>query len=146
MAEIKIKLLSKTAKIPLQNFTDPAGADLYADIDHAVDVLPHTTEVIGTGIAVAIPKGYFGAIAPRSGLATKQGLRPANCIGIIDADYRGEIAVAMHNDTDVIRTIEPFDRIAQLIIVPYLPVTFVPVDDLDETERGTGGFGSTGSK
>ena len=100
---------------------------------------------IGTGIAVEIPEGYFGAIFARSGLATKRGLRPANCVGVVDADYRGELIVALHNDTDLVQEVAEGERVAQLAIIPYLPVNFVEVDDLSSTDRGEGGFGSTGT-
>ena len=102
------------------------------------------TEKINTGICVEIPNGYFGAIFARSGLATKRGLRPANCVGVIDSDYRGEVIVALHNDTEKSESIHVGDRIAQLVILPYLPVEFEEVDELSNTDRGEGGFGSTG--
>ena len=98
-----------------------------------------------SGLAMEIPDGYFGAIFARSGLATKKGLRPANCVGVIDSDYRGEIIVPLHNDTDEFMTVFSQDRIAQLVIMPYLEVDFTEVQDLDSTERGSGGFGSTGT-
>ena len=100
---------------------------------------------IGTGIAVEIPEGYFGAVFARSGLATKRGLRPANAVGVVDSDYRGELIVALHNDTDYAQEVADGERIAQLVIIPYLPVSFVEVDDLSSTDRGEGGFGSTGT-
>lgn len=121
---------------------DAAGADLCAV--EAVSIAPGETAKVGTGIAMAIPKGYFGAIFARSGLATKQGLRPANCVGVIDSDYRGEIIVALHNDSSETRTVAPGDRIAQIAIIPFLPVSYEQVKELDDTERGAGGFGSTG--
>lgn len=99
---------------------------------------------MGTGLAVAIPDGYFGAIFARSGLSTKQGLRPANCVGVIDSDYRGEVIVALHNDSNDCQTYRNGDRIAQLVIMPYLSASFDEVDELDDTERGDGGFGHTG--
>lgn len=100
--------------------------------------------MIGTGIALEIPEGYFGAVFARSGLASKMGLRPANCVGVIDSDYRGEIKVAVHNDTDFEQFFNSGERIAQLVILPYLPVEFEEVDELSDTCRGSGGFGSTG--
>lgn len=106
--------------------------------------MPHETGVIDTGIAVEIPDGYFGAIFARSGLATKQGLRPANCVGVVDSDYRGEIRVALHNDTDEAQFFSNGDRIAQLVLLPYLAAEFDESDELTDTERGSGGFGSTG--
>lgn len=142
--QIKIKRLRENAKIPTRGSAAAAGYDLYACIDNAVTIKPHATEKIGTGLAIAVPDGYFGAIFARSGLAAKQGLRPANCVGVADSDYRGEYIVALHNDCDEERTINPDERIAQLVVMPYLPVEFDEVDDLSKTERGAGGFGSTG--
>ena len=109
-------------------------------------IAPHTTALVGTGLAAAIPEGYFGGIFARSGLASKQGLRPANCVGVVDADYRGEIKVALHNDTDQPQKIADGERIAQLVVLPFLAVSFQVTDELDETERGAGGFGHTGRK
>ena len=144
MIEIKIKRLSDTAKIPTRESNCAAGYDLYADIPEDITINPHETMKINTGVAMEIPEGYFGGIAARSGLATKEGLRPANCYGIVDSDYRGQIIVALHNDSDVERVVTPQERIGQIIIQPYLNVTFCEVDDLTETERGSNGFGSTG--
>ncbi len=125
---------------------DAAGYDLYAcpADGQCVTIAPHATAMIGTGLALAIPAGYFGGVFARSGLASKQGLRPANCVGVIDADYRGECTVALHNDTEEPRTVAPGDRIAQLVILPFLAAEFAEADALDETDRGAGGFGSTG--
>ncbi|MBQ7337322.1 MAG: dUTP diphosphatase [Clostridia bacterium] len=142
--KIQIKKLNEKAQLPTRGSSAAAGYDLYACIDEAVTIAPHTTEKIGTGLAVAIPEGYFGAVFARSGLAAKQGLRPANCVGVCDADYRGEYIVALHNDTDQPRTVQNGDRIAQLVIMPFLPAEFEEVDELGETQRGAGGFGSTG--
>lgn len=142
--QIKVKKLREDAKIPSRGSAAAAGYDLYAAIPEAVAIKPHTTEKIGTGLAIAVPDGYFGAIFARSGLAAKQGLRPANCVGVADSDYRGEYIVALHNDTDEERVIEPQERIAQLVVMPYLPMEFEETDELSETERGSGGFGSTG--
>ena len=144
MIEIKIKRLSDTAKIPTRESSCAAGYDLYADIPEDITINPHETMKINTGVAMEIPEGYFGGIAARSGLATKEGLRPANCYGIVDSDYRGQIIVALHNDSDIERVVTPQERIGQIIIQPYLNVTFCEVDDLTETERGSNGFGSTG--
>ena len=141
---IRVKKLNPNAIIPTRGSEQAAGYDLYACIDEPVTILPHTTVKIGTGLAIALPEWYFGAIYARSGLATKQGLRPANCCGICDSDYRGEYIVALHNDTDKAQLVMPNERIAQLIVQPYLSFKFAEVDDLDETERGKGGFGSTG--
>ena len=142
--KIEIKKLRENAVIPTRGSLQAAGYDLYAAIDEPVTIKPHTTEKIGTGLAIAVPDGYFGAIFARSGLAAKQGLRPANCVGVADSDYRGEYIVALHNDTDEEKTIGCGERIAQLVVMPYLSVEFEEKDELSETERGTGGFGSTG--
>ena len=141
---INLKKLTKTAIIPTRGSSQAAGYDLYADIDEPVTIEPHMTEIIHTGIAIEIPDGYFGAIFARSGLAAKQGLRPANCIGVCDSDYRGEYMVALHNDSIIARTVNQGERIAQLIVMPYLYVEFNEIDELTSTERGEGGFGSTG--
>ena len=136
------------AIIPTKGSAYAAGLDLYAITNTSVktkQILPGQTERIGTGIAIEIPNGYFGAIFARSGLAAKQGLRPANCVGVIDSDYRGEIIVAIHNDSDKCATICDGDRVAQLVIMPYPNVRLIEVDDLSDTTRGDGGFGSTGS-
>lgn len=142
--KIEIKKLNEYAVIPSRGSEQAAGYDLYAAIPEAVTIKPHTAEKIGTGLAIAVPEGYFGAIFARSGLAAKQGLRPANCVGVADSDYRGEYIVALHNDTDCEKTIEPGERIAQLVVMPYLSVEFEEKDELSETARGAGGFGSTG--
>ncbi len=142
--KIEIKKLRENAVIPTRGSAQAAGYDLYAAIDEAVTIKAHTTEKIGTGLAIAVPDGYFGAIFARSGLAAKQGLRPANCVGVADSDYRGEYIVALHNDTNSDKVIEPHERIAQLVVMPYLSVEFEETDTLSETARGEGGFGSTG--
>lgn len=141
---INIKKLNEKAIVPAKGSRAAAGMDLYACIDSLIVILPHETVKIGTGLAMELPEGYFGAIFARSGLATKQGLRPANCCGVIDSDYRGEYIVALHNDTDVPQIVNPCERIAQLVVMPYLPVDFTVVDELSDTERGDKGFGSTG--
>lgn len=141
---IKIKKLNENAIIPTRWSSQAAGYDLYACTKTSMVIMPHQTVKVGTGLAMELPDGYFGAIFARSGLATKQGLRPSNCVGCCDSDYRGEYIVALHNDTDIPQTINPMERIAQLVIMPYLPVEFDEVDELNETERGVGGFGSTG--
>ena len=130
--------------MPSKGSPQAAGYDLSACVDEPVTIPPHETVKIGTGLAICPPKGYFGAIFARSGLATKQGLRPANCTGICDEDYRGEYIVAIHNDSNEPKTISNGDRIAQLIFLPYLNYDFFEVEDLGKTERGAGGFGSTG--
>lgn len=143
-SKIRIKKLNENAIIPSLGSKYSAGNDLYACINKSIIIEPHTTVKIGTGLAIEIPEGYFGAIFARSGLATKEGLRPANCVGCCDSDYRGEYIVALHNDTDIPQVINPNDRIAQLVVIPYLPVQFVEVDELSDTERDKNGFGSTG--
>ena len=142
--EIEVKKLSETAKIPTRGSSQAAGYDLYADIDEPITIHPHTTKKVGTGLAFSLPTGTFAAIFARSGLATKEGLRPANCVGVCDSDYRGEYIVAIHNDSDVQKTIQPNERIAQIVLLPYCSMIFQEVDELDKTERGSGGFGSTG--
>lgn len=146
MANIKFKRLNSMATIPTRGSEKAAGYDLYAAIDTTYQIMPHSTVKVGTGLAFELPDETFGAIFARSGLATKKGLRPANCVGVCDSDYRGEYIVPLHNDTDEIMEIEPGERIAQLILMPYIPMIFEEVDELEETERGDGGFGSTGSK
>lgn len=138
-------LLREDAIEPTRGSAAAAGYDLYVpSTEETLIIQPHTATKIGTGIAIALPDNTFGAIFARSGLATKQGLRPANCVGVVDSDYRGEIIIAIHNDSDEVRFIEGGDRIAQLVVIPYLPITLNRKDSLDETERGEGGFGSTG--
>lgn len=141
---IKFKKVKKDAKLPFQGSTGAAGWDLCACIAEPILIPPHTTVKIGTGLAFELPENYFGAIFARSGIATKQGLRPANCTGVCDYDYRGEYIVAMHNDSEETQIVHPDERIAQLVILPYLPVIFEEVEDLNSTDRGAGGFGSTG--
>jgi dUTP pyrophosphatase len=144
MEKIKYKKLNEYAKEPTRGSVAAAGYDLYAAIDNPITIPAHSTVKIGTGLAFALPDNTFAAIFARSGLATKQGLRPANCVGVCDSDYRGEYIVALHNDTDNEQIINPGDRIAQIVLMPYIPMVFEEVKDLDETERGQGGFGSTG--
>lgn len=145
--EIKIKKLKENAVIPTRGSEKAAGYDLYAALDsESIIIKPHETAKIGTGLSIAVPDGYFGAIFARSGLASKKGLRPANCVGVADSDYRGEYIVALHNDTDEERVVENGERIAQLVIMPFLSAEFSLQEELDETERGAGGFGSTGNK
>lgn len=143
--QIQIKKLKSNAVIPTCGSQYSAGYDLYAALDTESVVIPaHETVKIGTGLAIALPEGYFGAIFARSGLAAKQGLRPANCVGVADCDYRGEYIVALHNDTDLPKAVQNGDRIAQLVVLPCLALDFEEVDELSDTERGAGGFGSTG--
>lgn len=141
---IKYTKLNEYAHEPTRGSAEAAGYDLYAAIKEPVIIGPHMTIPIGTGLSFALPKNTFAAIFARSGLATRQGLRPANCVGICDSDYRGEYTVALHNDTGSPQTIHPGDRIAQMVLMPYIPMLFDEVESLDETERGQNGFGSTG--
>lgn len=146
---IKIKKLNSNATTPTKGSEKAAGYDLYAclkDNENSIAIFPHTTKLIGTGLAIQPPRDYFGMIVARSGIATKRGLRPANCVGVCDEDYRGEYMVAIHNDTDEIQYVEQGERIAQLIFMPYISLDFIEVKELDDTERGSGGFGSTGAK
>lgn len=143
---INVKKLNDLAKLPTRGSEYSAGLDLYANISEPIIIEPHTTCKIGTGISMELPNGTFGAIFARSGLATKKGLRPANCTGIIDSDYRGEYIVAIYNDSNLSQTIEPQERIAQLILLPFIPMSLVEVDTLTETARGDGGFGHSGNK
>ncbi len=141
---IEVKKLREDATLPTRGSAYSAGYDLYAAIDEPITIAPHTTEKIGTGLAFALPEETFAAIFARSGLATKEGLRPANCVGVCDSDYRGEYIVALHNDSEETRTVEPQERIAQMILMATNPMNFIEVDELSETDRGEGGFGSTG--
>lgn len=141
---MKIKRLRENAIIPQRGSEYAAGFDLSAAIDGPVFIAPHETKKVGTGLAITPPKGTFGAIFARSGLATKEGLRPSNCVGVCDEDYTGEYIVAIHNDTNETKTISPGQRIAQLVFLPYIIEEIEIVEELDQTERGAGGFGSTG--
>lgn len=140
-----IERMNDLAKIPTRGSAEAAGYDLYAASSYDIEIAPHSTVKIGTGLKMAIPRGYFGAIYARSGIAVKQGLRPANCVGVIDSDYRGEVIVALHNDTEEHQLVPAGSRIAQLIISPYAEINIIE-SELDKTERGEGGFGSTGIK
>lgn len=144
--EINIRKLNERAVIPTYGTEFAAGADLYACMDEAVFINPGETHFVKTGIAMEIPVGYAGLIYARSGLACKKGLAPANKVGVIDSDYRGEIMVALHNHSNVSVSVEPEERIAQLVITPYITAAFNQVEGLDDTQRGEGGFGSTGRK
>ena len=146
MAQIRVKKLDERAKLPTYGTDFAAGADLYALCDADVVIEPHKTVMVHTGLAMEIPEGYAGLIFARSGLASKKGLAPANKVGVVDPDYRGEFMVALHNHTDEIKSIENGERVAQLVIVPFLKAEFSLADELCETERGEGGFGSTGRK
>lgn len=144
--KVAIKKLSEKATVPSYGSEFAAGADLYACIDADIEVAPHQTVLIPTGIALELPLGYAGLIYARSGLATKKGLAPANKVGVVDCDYRGEVKVALHNHSETVQTVACGERVAQLVITPYLSAEFVEEDELSQTERGAGGFGSTGSK
>lgn len=139
---VKVKLLNEKAKIPTKGSEKAAGYDLYSTVDTLI--MPHETVKIGTGLAIQPPEGYFGAIFARSGLATKYGVRPSNCTGVADEDYTGEYIVALHNDSCDPVLIKEGDRIAQLVFLPYIDVEFNKVEELNKTERGVCGFGSTG--
>ena len=141
---INIKKLTETAKLPERGSAYAAGYDLFADLKEAVEIAPKQTLMINTGVAMEIPEGYWGGIFARSGLSTKEGLRPANCVGVVDADYRGPICVALHNDSEVVRTVVPGQKVAQMVVVPFLAVEFEEVAELSNTIRGVAGFGSTG--
>ncbi len=141
---IHIKKLTETAILPERGSAYAAGYDLFADIQEELVIKPHETKMISTGLSMEIPAGYFGGIFARSGLSAKEGLRPANCVGVVDADYRGPVCVALHNDGEVERKVQPKQKIAQMVIVPFLAVEFDEVEELSETVRGEGGFGSTG--
>lgn len=144
--KVNIKKLNEGAVIPTRGSEYAAGYDLYAYIPKQSQTIPAgQTRLIGTGLAMEIPEGYVGLVYARSGMATKRGLRPANCVGVIDSDYRGEIMVALYNDNSVAEEIHIGDRIAQIVIAPYLSVEFEETETLNETNRGDGGFGSTGS-
>lgn len=141
---VNIKLLNDTTKVPTRGSQNAAGYDLYANIESKQLIMPHTTEKISAGISIELPEGTFGGIFARSGISTKKGLRPANCVGVIDSDYRGDVIVPLHNDTNEPVMIEPNERIAQLIILPFVPVDFNVVKELSNTDRSSSGFGSTG--
>ena len=144
--QIKVKKLNDLATIPTRGSDQAAGYDLYAATEYTIQIEPHSTVKIGTGLSFELPDRTFAGIFARSGLATKKGLRPANCVGVCDSDYRGEYIVALHNDTNEVMEIEPKERIAQMILMPYIPMAFKEVEELNDTERGDGGFGSTGEK
>ena len=141
---IRVRKVSDTAVLPTRGSTSAAGYDLYADLEEDVVIAPHSTVKIDTGLQFELPEGYFAGIFARSGIASRDGLRPANCVGICDSDYRGNYIVAMHNDSDSARTVKVHQKIAQMIVMPFLPLEFEEVEELSETTRGAGGFGSTG--
>ncbi len=142
--KIRVRKVSDTAVLPTRGSISSAGYDLYADIAENVVIEPHSTVKIDTGLQFELPDGYFAGIFARSGIASRDGLRPANCVGICDSDYRGNYIVAVHNDSDHMQTIAVHQKIAQMIVLPYLALEFEEVEELSETGRGAGGFGSTG--
>ncbi len=142
--KISIKKLDERAVVPTYGSPYAAGADLYACLDEEVVIPPHGTAMIPTGLALELPVGYAGLIYARSGLATKKGLAPANKVGVVDCDYRGEVKVSLHNHTSSPAAVSPGERVAQLVITPYITAEFELSEELSETVRGAGGFGSTG--
>lgn len=144
MMEIPVKRLRPGAKLPTFGTDQAAGADLYACLDEPVTVEPGQTAFIPTGLSMALPEGYVGLVFARSGLACKGGLAPANKVGVIDSDYRGEFLVALHNHGSQSKTVSGGERIAQLLVMPVLHPSYRETDTLSETDRGAGGFGSTG--
>lgn len=144
--DVKIKKLRENAVVPTYGSEFAAGADLYACLDESVTIDVGETKLIPTGIALSIPVGFAGLIYARSGLASKRGLAPANKVGVVDSDYRGEVMVALHNHGKQAQTVEAGERVAQMVIAPYIAANFILSDELDDTVRGEGGFGSTGRK
>ena len=145
--KVAVQIVREGAKLPCFGSAFAAGADLCACVETpAVSLLPGETKLIPTGLAMEIPEGFVGLIYARSGIACKRGLAPANKVGVIDSDYRGEILVALHNHSDAPQQIENGERIAQIVLTPYLAVDYVQTDLLGSTDRGSGGFGSTGTK
>ena len=146
MPTIAVKKLDERAVLPTYGSAYAAGADLYAVLDADVTIAPGETKLIKTGLAMEIPEGYAGLIYARSGLASKRGLAPANKVGVVDADYRGEVMVALHNHSAEPQTISHGERIAQLVVAPFLRAEYEVAEELSDTVRGVGGFGSTGTK
>lgn len=144
--EVRIKKLDPLARLPQYGSAAAAGADLYALLATPLTIAPGETALLPTGLSAEIPAGYVGLIFARSSLGIRRGLAPANKVGVIDADYRGEIKVGLYNHSAVPQTVEPFERIAQFVIVPFLKAEFTEAGELSATERGEGGFGSTGRK
>ena len=143
--KVRIKKLNENAILPTYGTEFSAGADLY-NLNTPVTVNPHETVLVHTGLSLEIPEGYAGLIYARSGLASKRGLAPANKVGVIDADYRGEVMVALHNHSEIPATVDAHERVAQLVVTPFLKVEYELSDELSDTVRGEGGFGSTGRK
>ena len=146
MKDVKVKLIKPGAKMPVYGTEFSAGADLCACLEQPVTLEPGETRLISIGISMEIPVGYAGFVFARSGLATKRHLAPANKVGVIDSDYRGEFFVPLRNHGPIPQTIEPGERIAQMILMPYLAANFLEAESLSDTQRGEGGFGSTGTK
>jgi dUTP pyrophosphatase len=144
MKPVRVKCLRPNAVLPTYGSLEAAGADLYACLEQRVQIDPGQTVFIPTGLAMELPVGFAGLVHARSGLASKRGLAPANKVGVIDSDYRGEVTVALHNHGDMPQQINPGERIAQLLIMPVMTPGFIAVEDLSDTDRGNGGFGSTG--
>ena len=144
MEKVAVKKLRPGAKMPTFGSREAAGADLYACLEEPVTIEPGKTVLLPTGLSMALPKGYVGLVYARSGLACKQGLAPANKVGVIDSDYRGEFMIALHNHGTEPRVVEHGDRIAQLVVTPVIQPDYYEADTLEDTPRGTGGFGSTG--
>ena len=142
--KIRFIKLNENAVTPTRGSLYSAGYDLAAAISSNITIAPHQTIKIPTGLAIELPENTFGAVYARSGIASREGLRPANCVGVVDSDYRGEVIVALHNDSDEYRVVESGERIAQLVVQPYLNFEFEEATSLSDTDRGTGGFGSTG--
>lgn len=143
---VAVKKLRPGAKLPTYGSEFAAGADLYACLDAPVTIAPHETVLVPTGLSLEIPVGWAGLVYARSGLASKRNLAPANKVGVIDPDYRGEVMVSLHNHGTVPQTVEPGERVAQLVLTPYLTAQFFETEALSDTVRGQGGFGSTGTK
>lgn len=146
MPKINVKKLHERAVLPTYGSEFAAGADLYAVCDEDIVIEPSQTVFVHTGLAMEIPEGYAGLVYARSGLASKRGLAPANKVGVVDADYRGELMVALHNHSDKPQTVADGERIAQLVVTPFLKAEYTECERLSETVRGEGGFGSTGTK
>lgn len=144
--KINVKKLNEKAIMPTYGSAYAAGADLYACMDEEITIAPHATVMLPTGLALELPVGYAGFIYARSGLASKRNLAPANKVGVVDCDYRGEVKVALHNHGETAQTVAVGERIAQLVVAPYVTAEFAEADELSDTARGAGGFGSTGTK
>ena len=142
--KVRVNKVSSTAVLPSRGSSSAAGYDLYADLPEEIQIRPHETVTVDTGLQFELPEGYFAGIFARSGIAAREGLRPANCVGICDSDYRGNYMVALHNDSNEVRTVKVHEKIAQMIVMPYMMLEFEEAEELSTTARGEGGFGSTG--